>query len=158
MNKIIKIKEDKIIIGTEGGGILEVRLDDIDFEPIIGDEVDVFRSETDVIVTKTIANIVPKQTESPQAINISISNENASNNSGAVQGAYVGGKVVSKIAYILLAVFLGSLGIHKFYAGRTGSGILYLLFCWTFIPGFIGIIEGIVAAFKTPDVNGNIVV
>ncbi len=33
----------------------------------------------------------------------------------------------SRLAYILLAVFLGSLGIHNFYAGYTGKGIAQLL-------------------------------
>lgn len=33
----------------------------------------------------------------------------------------------SRILYILLAIFLGSLGIHNFYAKRIGSGIIQLL-------------------------------
>lgn len=44
----------------------------------------------------------------------------------------------------LLAIFLGGLGIHKFYLGKVGMGILYLLFCWTYVPFVIGFIEGIV--------------
>src|SRR5665647_305696 len=39
----------------------------------------------------------------------------------------------SKLAAALFALFLGGFGIHKFYLGCTGMGILYLLFCWTFI-------------------------
>jgi TM2 domain-containing membrane protein YozV/ribosomal protein L40E len=50
----------------------------------------------------------------------------------------------SKIAAALFAIFLGGLGIHKFYLGQIGWGILYLIFCWTFIPAFVGLIEGIV--------------
>jgi TM2 domain-containing membrane protein YozV/ribosomal protein L40E len=50
----------------------------------------------------------------------------------------------SKIAAGLFAIFLGGIGIHKFYLGRVGQGILYLLFFWTFIPAIIGFIEGIV--------------
>ncbi len=42
---------------------------------------------------------------------------------------------------VLLAVFLGGLGIHHFYLRRDGLGILYLLFSWTGIPMFIGWIE-----------------
>ncbi|MFX3636615.1 MAG: TM2 domain-containing protein [Candidatus Pristimantibacillus sp.] len=44
----------------------------------------------------------------------------------------------------LLGIFLGGLGIHKFYLGRNGWGILYILFCWTSIPSFLGLIEGII--------------
>ncbi|EPV56852.1 hypothetical protein SAG0350_09800, partial [Streptococcus agalactiae GB00897] len=46
-------------------------------------------------------------------------------------------------------------GLHKFYAGKTGTGILYLIFCWTFIPGFIGVVEGILAILKPADQDGN---
>lgn len=49
----------------------------------------------------------------------------------------------SKLAAALFAIFLGGLGIHKFYLGRVVWGIVYLLFCWTFIPAIIGFIEGI---------------
>jgi TM2 domain-containing membrane protein YozV len=42
---------------------------------------------------------------------------------------------------ILLAVFFGSFGVHHFYLGRNGLGILYLVFFWTGIPGMIGLIE-----------------
>jgi len=49
----------------------------------------------------------------------------------------------SKLAAILFAFFLGSFGFHKFYLGRIGAGVLYLLFCWTFIPSVLGIIDAI---------------
>ena len=49
----------------------------------------------------------------------------------------------SKLAAALFAIFLGGLGIHKFYLGKVGQGILYLIFCWTFIPAIVGFIEGI---------------
>ena len=52
--------------------------------------------------------------------------------------------IKSKVAAGILAIFLGGLGIHKFYLGKTGMGILYLLFCWTWIPGVLGFIEGII--------------
>lgn len=50
----------------------------------------------------------------------------------------------NKLAAGLFAILLGSLGIHKFYLGQIGWGIVYILFCWTGIPGVIGIIEGII--------------
>ncbi|WP_196216233.1 tellurite resistance TerB C-terminal domain-containing protein [Myroides albus] len=43
----------------------------------------------------------------------------------------------------LLAFFLGSLGIHKFYLNRPIQGVFYLLFCWTYIPAILGVIETI---------------
>lgn len=50
----------------------------------------------------------------------------------------------SKIAAALLAFFLGGFGIHKFYLGQVGLGIVYLIFCWTFIPAIIAFIEFII--------------
>ena len=44
----------------------------------------------------------------------------------------------------MLAIFLGGLGIHKFYCGKIGKGVLYILFCWTYIPSVIAFIEGII--------------
>lgn len=53
-----------------------------------------------------------------------------------------GGK--SRLAAALFALLLGGLGVHKFYLGRVGWGIVYLLFFWTFIPAVLGLIEGII--------------
>jgi TM2 domain-containing membrane protein YozV len=50
----------------------------------------------------------------------------------------------SKVAAGLLGIFLGGFGIHKFYLGSIGWGIVYLLFGWTMIPSLVGFIEGIV--------------
>lgn len=47
----------------------------------------------------------------------------------------------SKTTAIVLALLLGSLGIHRFYLGQTGLGILYLVFCWTFIPALVAFVD-----------------
>jgi TM2 domain-containing membrane protein YozV len=41
----------------------------------------------------------------------------------------------------LLAFFLGFIGMHKFYLGETGKGILYMVFFWTLIPGILAFVE-----------------
>lgn len=51
--------------------------------------------------------------------------------------------IKNKIVAALLALLLGGLGIHKFYLGQSGKGVLYLIFCWTYIPGILAFIEGI---------------
>lgn len=48
-----------------------------------------------------------------------------------------------KLIQSALAIFLGSLGAHKFYQGKTLQGVLYLLFFWTTLPTWISFIEGI---------------
>jgi TM2 domain-containing membrane protein YozV len=47
----------------------------------------------------------------------------------------------TKVVAILLALFLGGVGAHKFYLGQSGQGILYLLFFWTWIPAIIALVE-----------------
>ncbi len=42
---------------------------------------------------------------------------------------------------LLLCLLLGDFGAHEFYFGRLTSGLLRLLFCWTFIPWLIALVE-----------------
>jgi TM2 domain-containing membrane protein YozV len=46
-----------------------------------------------------------------------------------------------EVVGVLLALFLGWLGVHHFYLGRVGLGVLYLCFSWTGIPAILGVIE-----------------
>lgn len=54
----------------------------------------------------------------------------------------------SRLTYILLGIFLGSLGIHNFYAGYTGRAIaqlsISLLLGWLIIPIFAVIIWALI--------------
>lgn len=59
----------------------------------------------------------------------------------AAMGLGVGQR--SRVLAGLLGIFLGGLGIHKFYTGKIALGVLYIVFCWTFIPAIVGFIEGI---------------
>ncbi|NEY71089.1 TM2 domain-containing protein [Bacillus mesophilus] len=57
----------------------------------------------------------------------------------------------SKLTAALLGILLGGFGAHKFYLGRRRKGIVYLLFCWTYIPSILGFIEGVVYLFSSPE-------
>jgi TM2 domain-containing membrane protein YozV len=46
-----------------------------------------------------------------------------------------------EVVGILLALFLGTFGIHHFYLRRTGLGILYVCFFWAGIPSILGFFE-----------------
>jgi TM2 domain-containing membrane protein YozV len=70
---------------------------------------------------------------------------------GAPQRSGTQGK--SKVVAGVLALFLGGLGIHRFYLGQWW-GIFYLLFCWTLIPSFVAFVEAIVF-FVTDDATWN---
>lgn len=84
----------------------------------------------------------------PQTVNVSVNYQYMPTNK----------KVVNKLAYVLLALFLGGFGIHNFYAGKTGQGILFLLFFWTTIPAIIAFIQAIIALCQPSDANGNILI
>ena len=64
----------------------------------------------------------------------------------------------NRLTYGLLAIFMGSCGLHKFYGGKAGQGIIYILFSWTFIPFIISLIEGIAALLAVEDENGCILI
>ena len=49
----------------------------------------------------------------------------------------------SKTTAGILALLLGGFGVHRFYTGQIGLGFLYLIFCWTLIPGIIALVDGI---------------
>ncbi|SFJ02037.1 GYF domain-containing protein [Planctomicrobium piriforme] len=53
------------------------------------------------------------------------------------------GERKDKMVAALLALLLGGLGIHRFYLGNPALGLIYLLFCWTFIPAIISLFEAI---------------
>ena len=62
-------------------------------------------------------------------------------------GGARGGK--SRTTAGILALLLGGVGVHKFYLGQTGMGILYLVFCLTGIPALVALVEGILYLTKT---------
>lgn len=42
---------------------------------------------------------------------------------------------------IVLALFFGGLGVHRFYLGQIKTGFTMLLFFWTLIPMFIALLD-----------------
>lgn len=150
MAKIIEIRNDVVSVGTDNGSIKEVRMMDLNFNPVVGDEVEIFETETKTLISK-------KETKQDNATNGGI-NINVSNSNNAPVYVANGTKAVNKVIYCILAFFLGGIGVHKFYAGKIGTGILFLFFSWTFVPALIAFIEFIIAIFKPADANGNILV
>ena len=71
--------------------------------PKIGDSVEVYGNSDDVIVSNVQS----------QAFSVPDYGPNT--------------KLVSKIAYVLLAWLDGELGVHRFSRGQVGLGVLYIL-------------------------------
>jgi TM2 domain-containing membrane protein YozV len=55
----------------------------------------------------------------------------------------------TKLITFLLCIFLGYLGIHRFYVGKMGTGVLYLLTGGLFGVGYVvDCILILIGAFK----------
>ena len=57
----------------------------------------------------------------------------------------------NKTSAILLCLFLGWIGAHKFYLGQTSAGVLYLIFSVTGIPFIISFVELIILIIMSED-------
>jgi len=136
MGRIILVDAECVTIRLLDGDIIKVPHSEIPFAPVVGDEVEVIEFNGKKVVRKVYEQ----------------QNEFINNYPGVKQK----GKWVDKVTYCILAGVLGCFGIHKFYSGKIIMGILYILFSFTWIPGFLGIIEMIIAICKTPNSLGQI--
>lgn len=57
---------------------------------------------------------------------------------------------------VVLALLLGGLGLHEFYLDNIGVGVLMLVFCWTFIPAIIALIQCFVMGGRVRQMNDQI--
>lgn len=57
---------------------------------------------------------------------------------------------------VLLALFLGGFGAHKFWLGNPAAGVLYLLFCWTFIPSLVAVLDACLMGNTVQKYNGRV--
>ena len=71
--------------------------------------------------------------------NIVINNSNANSNVNTNTNVNAGfvGRAKNKWVALLLCIFFGALGAHKFYEGKIGMGILYLFTGGLFFVGWI---------------------
>ena len=139
MSKILQISSESVTVGLDDGSLQVYPINCCNgFKPEIGIEVEVYSDGTKTLIVKKVS--IQNALKHPNTIDSN------------------GKRKVNKIAYVLLALFLGGMGIHKFYAGHIFLGILYLLFCWTGIPSLIAFIEFIIAICKSSDENSEITV
>lgn len=60
-------------------------------------------------------------------------------------------KKKNKYQAVLLCYLLGWLGVHRFYLGQKGLGMVYLVFSWTLIPLFFSFFETFFFLFMTEE-------
>lgn len=85
--------------------------------------------------------------QSAEQPSIVINNANTNTNTNAIQnGPSYGLRQKNKWVAFFLCLFLGVFGAHKFYEGKVGMGVLYLLTFGLFSVGWI--IDIITLLFK----------
>jgi TM2 domain-containing membrane protein YozV len=57
---------------------------------------------------------------------------------------------------LVLTLFLGGIGAHRFYLGDTFLGVLYLLFCLTFVPAIVAFVELFLIMKRVDRYNDNL--
>lgn len=123
MEKVLKVDllNSKVLVSNEETRTLnEYDLTDFSFSPQVGDFVTVYKNADRVYITKSDAGL---NTGNQQNTSYNNYQSQTAYNS-QFPGAY---RSVNKIVYILLALFLGGFGIHKFIVGKVAVGILYLI-------------------------------
>lgn len=63
---------------------------------------------------------------------------------------------IRKKTYLLLALFTGIVGGHRFYARKWVTAILYLATCWCGFSVAMTIVDLMITIPMQPDENGNI--
>ena len=83
-----------------------------------------------------------------QQPSVVINNSNNNVNTNTNMNGYGMGNAKNKWVAIALCVLLGFLGAHKFYEGKAGMGVLYLLTGGLF---FIGVIIDFIVLLGRPN-------
>jgi len=115
----------------EGGVIMEEVETKTKYCKFCGEKI----PEDAVICTHCGRQVEKVENNTQPNVIINNTNSNVNNNSNVNQG--YGGKMKNKWIALLLCIFLGVIGAHKFYEEKYGMGILYLFTCGLFGVGWV---------------------
>jgi len=84
-----------------------------------------------------VEEIKSAQTQAPIVINNTNTNSNVNTNTNINTNTALNKKQKNKWVAFLLCLFLGYFGVHKFYEGKIGMGVLYVLTVGLFGIGWL---------------------
>lgn len=102
-------------------------------------------------VLETLKKMNTPQQEEKEMSNEQLQNEILKEQLSQLKSMKEDSNKPSLMVYILLALFLGGIGAHDFYVGKTGKGLIKLAFCWTGIPSIIALFNIIGALMNKDD-------
>jgi TM2 domain-containing membrane protein YozV len=137
MAKIVEINEEEVLIDEGDGNLITVDPLSFNFVPKVGQKVLIFGSEDGKI----------------KVVEDNVSDDSADEE---CDSSHSTDKAVNRDIYMLLAFFCGGIGVHKFYAGFVGKGLLYFFFTWTLIPSILAFCTFVKVAMTHADSKGNI--
>lgn len=105
MAKILRIGDNDVSIGKDDGTFVVVNKTEFDFTPVVGETVDLFTSEGKIIVTRAPGNTVIQVVAPPTAKEHS---------------------KLSRVVALILWIFFGWIGGHRFYVGKVGTALLFI--------------------------------
>lgn len=99
-------------------------------------------NDNNVIHCEYCSSYIKKEAPNPTTVinqNIYINNQPSSDNTIRTQPIknITYGREKNKWVSLILCIFFGMIGIHKFYEGKIGMGILYFFTCGLFCIGWI---------------------
>lgn len=108
--KVLENTGEEIKLGFDDGSFRTVAAKDIGFAAPVGSKIDVYENHDG----EDSGYAYAQHKSSSGNINLDI------------QSTQDGKTLVNKIAYCVLAFFVGGFGAHKFYAHKYVKGVLYL--------------------------------
>lgn len=90
-------------------------------------------------VLETLKKMNTPQEEEKEMTNDQLQNEILKEQLAQLKSMKEDSNKPSLTVYLLLAVFLGGIGVHDFYVGKPVTGVIKLAFCWTGIPVIISL-------------------
>lgn len=147
MPKIIKINDASVTIGKEDGSCFEVGKGFLTFVPSVGKKVEVYANGSDYTV-------IPVESEAPQSapapaaapVQPQIVINNSNSNQNINMDGFARGKQINKWTAFLICTFFGWAGFHRFYEGKTLTGLLWL--CTLGLGGIGWFIDWLIILFK----------